>query len=325
MKPSKFLKAPFCVDQRRKHRVLRIQSLNSPITGLAVGTMLALSPVGGLAPVAIVASREPASGGFNHRFADRITVAAANSKDNQSYRGSGTIDNARFRGAGSGTLIINPQRNSGSLFLMGTRGGFSVEYIGRLTQVFEGSVQIQVTQFRSSEMGYRTVTVAGTCDLLTSGGTSLVRAFCTVSGAGVDHGRTSFTAIAPSPSPVPPPTTDIPNQVYRGEGQIDNARFQGVGNATSVLNASRNDASLVLNATGGRFSVEYLGRLQQVFEGNVQFQVTQFRSSEMGYRTVPATGTCELTTSAGVNLVRAVCSVSGAGIDHGRSAFTANR
>lgn len=135
---------------------------------------------------------------------------------------------------------------------------------------------------------------------------------------------TSAPAPTPTPAPTPaPPAND--NQVYRGNGNIENARFRGAGMGTLVINSKRNDGSLLLTGTGGGggFSVEYIGRLRSVFEGTVQIDITQFRSSEMGFRTVQASGSCELQTREGVNLVRAFCTVKGSGIDHGRSSFTA--
>jgi hypothetical protein len=111
---------------------------------------------------------------------------------NQVFRGEGTVDNARYNDAGRAQLVINPN-NEASLSL-GSFGEFDIEYIGTVRSNFEGTVQLQVTQFRSSEMGYRTVSASGTCDIQTSGGDSIRRAYCTVTGTGIDHGRSNFTA-----------------------------------------------------------------------------------------------------------------------------------
>jgi hypothetical protein len=111
---------------------------------------------------------------------------------NDVFRGTGTIDNARYNGSGDGQLVIVRRDNGGSFSLTG--GRFSVEYIGTIRSNFEGTVQLQVTQFRSSEMGYRTVSASGNCDIQTSGGTAISRAFCTVSGSGIDHGRSNFSS-----------------------------------------------------------------------------------------------------------------------------------
>ena len=111
---------------------------------------------------------------------------------NEVFRGRGSIDNARFRGSGDAQLVITRSNGNASFSL--TSGRFSLEYIGVVRSNFEGMVQVRVTQFRSSEMGFRTVSASGNCDIQTSGGTSIVRSFCTVNGSGIDHGRSNFTA-----------------------------------------------------------------------------------------------------------------------------------
>jgi hypothetical protein len=126
----------------------------------------------------------------------------------------------------------------------------------------------------------------------------------------------SSSAPAPSPSPSP----DFTNDVFRGTGTIDNARYDGSGEGQLVIVRRDNGGSFSL--TGGRFSVEYIGMIRSNFEGTVQLQVNQFRSSEMGYRTVPASGNCDIQTSGGTSVIRAFCTVSGSGIDHGRSNFS---
>jgi hypothetical protein len=122
----------------------------------------------------------------------------------------------------------------------------------------------------------------------------------------------------PSP-PTPPP--EMSNDVFQGNGTITNARYSGPGNANVVIVQRDRSASLSLS-NAGRFSVEYLGTVRSNFEGSIQLDINRFRSSEMGYRTVPASGTCDVQASAG-NVRKVFCTVSGSGIDHGRSNFTA--
>ncbi|WP_448596223.1 SH3 domain-containing protein [Thermoleptolyngbya sp.] len=126
-----------------------------------------------------------------------------------------------------------------------------------------------------------------------------------------------LSSSAPSPAPSPTPTNDI----FRGTGSIDNARYNGSGESQLVISRQNRDGSISL--TGGRFSVEYIGTVRSNFEGTVELQVSQFRSSEMGFRTVPASGTCNIQTSGGTSISRSFCSVTGSGIDHGRSNFSA--
>ncbi|WOB43984.1 SH3 domain-containing protein [Thermoleptolyngbya oregonensis NK1-22] len=125
-----------------------------------------------------------------------------------------------------------------------------------------------------------------------------------------------LSTTAPSPAPSPTPTNDV----FRGTGTIDNARYNGSGEAQLVIGRQNRNGSFSL--TGGRFNVEYIGTVRSNFEGAVELQISQFRSSEMGYRTVSASGTCNIQTSGGTSVSRSFCSVTGSGIDHGRSNFT---
>ncbi|MGV0025522.1 hypothetical protein [Phormidesmis priestleyi] len=117
------------------------------------------------------------------------------------------------------------------------------------------------------------------------------------------------------------PGGNATNDIFKGQGTIDNARFNGPGNAQMVVARQGKGGSLLLS-NAGRFSVEYIGTVRRNFEGSVELQVNQFRSSEKGFRTVPASGTCNVQTSGGV-LCQSFCTVTGAGIDHGRSNFRA--
>jgi hypothetical protein len=45
-------------------------------------------------------------------------------------------------------------------------------------------------------MGYRTVAASGTCDIQASAG-NLRQSYCTVSGSGIDHGKSNFKARSP--------------------------------------------------------------------------------------------------------------------------------
>lgn len=126
----------------------------------------------------------------------------------------------------------------------------------------------------------------------------------------------SSTEVTPGPSPEPEG-----NEVFRSEGTIDNARYSGPGTAQLVLVRRNNGAALMLS-NAGRVSIEYLGTIRSNFEGTVQLQINQFRSSELGYRTVPASGICDIQTSGGTGVRQAFCTVTGADIDHGRSNFS---
>ncbi len=131
----------------------------------------------------------------------------------------------------------------------------------------------------------------------------------------------SYLTPTSSPPPSRPPGGSTINDVFRGRGTIDNARYRGSGDAQMVLARSNGNASF--NLTAGRFSIEYLGSVRRNAGGSVQLRITQFRSSEMGFRTVSASGTCDVQTSGGTAIVGSFCTVSGSGIDHGRSNFTA--
>ena len=114
---------------------------------------------------------------------------------------------------------------------------------------------------------------------------------------------------------------DPTNAVFKSRGTIENARFKGIGDASLVLSFANNNGSLgLMNA--GRFSIEYIGNVQKNFEGKVQLRVSKFRSSEKGFRTVPASGTCNIETSDCTRVIRSICTVQGSAIDHGRSVFT---
>lgn len=124
-----------------------------------------------------------------------------------------------------------------------------------------------------------------------------------------------------SPAPNPPSDNNFTNDVFKGRGRIDNSRYKGPGNANLVLVRRTRGASLSLG-NAGRFSIEYLGTVQSNFEGTIQLDINQFRSSEMGYRTVPVSGTCDIQTSGGT-VRKTYCTISGSGVDHGRSNFSA--
>jgi len=111
------------------------------------------------------------------------------------------------------------------------------------------------------------------------------------------------------------------NQIFQGTGTIDNARFQGSGKAQLVVVAGTGGASLNIG-DAGRVSIEYIGIVQTNSGGTVNFRVDKFRSSKMGYRTVAASGTCNVQASAGA-IRQAFCTAQGSGIDHGRTNFTA--
>ncbi|GAB4146666.1 MAG: hypothetical protein Fur0046_24650 [Cyanobacteria bacterium J069] len=128
-----------------------------------------------------------------------------------------------------------------------------------------------------------------------------------------------LSSSAPAPSPSPPANS---NSVFRGTGTIDNARYNGSGDAQLVIIPLENNAAS-FNLNAGQVSVEYIGVVRSNFEGTVEMRVNQFQSSEMGYRTVPASGTCNIQTRGGTSIARAFCTVSGSGIDHGRSNFSA--
>jgi hypothetical protein len=116
---------------------------------------------------------------------------------NQIFKGQGRIDNARYKGAGTAQMVIGARNRDGSISL--DSGGFSIEYIGTVRSNFEGTVQLDINKFRSSEMGYRTVAASGTCNIQTAGGNAIRQSFCTVNGAGIDHGRSNFNGLTPAP------------------------------------------------------------------------------------------------------------------------------
>jgi uncharacterized protein YraI len=120
----------------------------------------------------------------------------------------------------------------------------------------------------------------------------------------------------------PPPGNTTTSDVFKGKGTIDNVRYKGLGEAQLVIVRRDQGASLSLTSNDSKVSIEYLGKVRSNFEGTIQLQINQFRSSEMGYRTVAASGTCDIQASAG-NLRQSYCTVSGSGIDHGKSNFKA--
>ncbi|HIK15812.1 MAG TPA: SH3 domain-containing protein [Leptolyngbyaceae cyanobacterium M33_DOE_097] len=124
--------------------------------------------------------------------AEKPTPPTGGTNTNEIFKSTGTINNARYSGRGDAQMVIvRPSNNQASMSL--TAGGFSIEYIGVVRSNFEGTIQLQVNQFRSSEMGYRTVPASGNCDIQASAGV-IRRSFCTVTGSGIDHGRSNFTA-----------------------------------------------------------------------------------------------------------------------------------
>jgi uncharacterized protein YgiM (DUF1202 family) len=131
-----------------------------------------------------------------------------------------------------------------------------------------------------------------------------------------------LSSTAASPSPLPPPGDNSTSDVFKGKGTIDNVRYKGSGDAQLVIVRRDQGASFSLTSNDSKVSIEYLGKVRSNFEGTIQLQINQFRSSEMGYRTVAASGTCDIQASAG-NLRQSYCTVSGSGIDHGKSNFKA--
>jgi len=134
-------------------------------------------------------------GGEGWVFARYLTITSSPPTSppnaNQIFRGQGTIDNARYNGAGNAQLVLT-SRDKGASFRLSNPSRFDLEYIGTVRSNFEGTVQLQITKFRSSAMGYRTVSASGTCDIQASTG-NVRQAFCTVNGAGIDHGRSNFS------------------------------------------------------------------------------------------------------------------------------------
>lgn len=122
----------------------------------------------------------------------------------------------------------------------------------------------------------------------------------------------------------PPSGGNNTNNIYRGNGTIDNFRYKGRGDARLVISGNNRRASLHFGNVGntGRISIEYTGTVRSNFEGDIQFDISQFRSSEMGNRTVNASGTCDVRVSAR-NIRQAYCSARGSGIDRGTTNFTA--
>jgi hypothetical protein len=132
-----------------------------------------------------------------------------------------------------------------------------------------------------------------------------------------------FSQYLAAERPTQPPTGEVnTNEIFKANGTIDNARFKGPGDAQLVIVRRDNNSASFSLSNAGRFSIEYLGVVRSNFEGTIQLQVTQFRSSEMGYRTVPASGDCNIQASAGA-IRQSFCTITGSGIDHGRSNFTA--
>jgi uncharacterized protein YraI len=122
---------------------------------------------------------------------DTPTPPSGGNATNDVFRSKGTVDNARYKGAGEAILVIGRRDKSASLGLSNA-GQFSIEYIGTVRSNFEGTIQLDIEKFRSSEVGYRTVAASGTCNIQASGG-SVRKSYCTITGSGIDHGRSNFT------------------------------------------------------------------------------------------------------------------------------------
>ncbi|MBW4621437.1 MAG: SH3 domain-containing protein [Cyanosarcina radialis HA8281-LM2] len=114
------------------------------------------------------------------------------SSTSQVYEAAGTISNSRYKGPGDAQLVITT-REKGAAINLSRDDRVSIEYIGVVRSNFEGTVELDVRQFQSSEMGYRTVNASGTCNINVSGG-SIRRVYCTARGTGIDHGTSNFTA-----------------------------------------------------------------------------------------------------------------------------------
>jgi hypothetical protein len=113
--------------------------------------------------------------------------------------------------------------------------------------------------------------------------------------------------------------------IYKAEVVLRATTSGEGGNITLDSNILFLDSNSFLSASSKvsiEYLGEYLGKVQSNFEGTIQLQINQFRSSEMGYRTVAASGTCDIQARAG-NLHQSYCTVSGSGIDHGKSNFKA--
>lgn len=121
-------------------------------------------------------------------------------------------------------------------------------------------------------------------------------------------------------NPTPPPQSS--GQNFQSSGRIENARFSGRGTGSVRLGTLDNSRSGTVNILSGGFNVTYYGTIRSNFEGIVQIQVDRFQSSEIGFRTLPASGTCQVNIS-GAGLRAVSCEVRGSGIDHGRTNFTA--
>ncbi|MBD2090226.1 SH3 domain-containing protein [Microcoleus sp. FACHB-1515] len=128
--------------------------------------------------------------------------------------------------------------------------------------------------------------------------------------------------LIPTTSGGTPPQPESPGQNFQSSGRIENARFSGRGTGSVRLGTLDNSRSGTVNILSGGFNVTYYGTIRSNFEGIAQIQVDRFQSSEINFHTLPASGTCQVNISGGG--LRAVsCAVSGSGIDHGRTNFTA--
>jgi uncharacterized protein YgiM (DUF1202 family) len=115
-----------------------------------------------------------------------------NTSTSQVFEATGTIDNSRYKGTGEAQLVITT-RDKGAAFNLSQGNRISIEYIGVVRSNFEGTIEIDVRQFQSSEMGYRTVNATGTCNIQVRSG-AVSRSYCTARGTGIDHGTSNFRA-----------------------------------------------------------------------------------------------------------------------------------
>lgn len=111
------------------------------------------------------------------------------------YESIGSINNARFRGNGTGDVqIVGPNR----VVVTATARGeniqpFSVTYYAAITSRTRGQIVANVTAFASSPTGNETRPITGQCTVATSIDSNAIRSFTCQAYGGVDHGKTVFT------------------------------------------------------------------------------------------------------------------------------------
>lgn len=106
----------------------------------------------------------------------------------------GNINNARYSGYGSANAqIVEPNRVVVNVVSENRAQPFSVTYYGDVIRRSKGQIVANVTAFASTLTGNRTTPKNGSCQIVVSPDSNVLRSLDCQANSGLDHGKTTFT------------------------------------------------------------------------------------------------------------------------------------